>query len=152
MGGLCQAGHDFLRSCKKKHVPDTIRTIDVLVTEHSRWTEKRVRRALFGQSFVDFSTDPWTGVKNRDDSKQQEVRQKAKKKASRMERDFSQSQSQASQAQRESQAVRDDSSDEGRDMLVEEGPEEVVPEGTVYFSDNFPVFKTFRVFNIEIFK
>ena len=96
--------------------------------------------------------DPWTGVKNRDDSKQQEVRQKAKKKASRMERDFSQSQSQASQAQRESQAVRDDSSDEGRDMLVEEGPEEVVPEGTVYFSDNFPVFKTFRVFNIEIFK
>ena len=70
----------------------------------------------------------------------------------RMERDFSQSQSQASQAQRESQAVRDDSSDEGRDMLVEEGPEKVVPEGTVYFSDNSSSFQDFSGFQYRNFQ
>ena len=43
MGGLCKEGHEFLKIM-----------IDVLVTQHSKWTARRVRRALLGQSLVDF--------------------------------------------------------------------------------------------------
>ena len=125
--------------------------IYVLVTQHSKWTAKRVRRALFGQSIVDFSVDPWIGRKSRKDSERTEVRQKAKKTPSRIQREFSQSQSQASQTQRESQTETDDSSEE-----INETPVEEVPNGTVYFSNNFPMafqpFKIFLVFNIRIFK
>ena len=143
MGGLCKEGHDFLRICKKKNLPATLRMIDVLVTQHSKWTAKRVRRALFGQSIVDFSVDPWIGRKSRKDSERTEVRQKAKKTPSRIQREFSQSQSQASQTQRESQTETDDSSEEMNETPVEE-----VPNGTVYFSNNFSDgFSTFQDFS-----
>ena len=54
MGGLCQEGHDFLRLCKKRNKGATLRLLDVLVTQHAKWTARRIRRALFGQSLVDF--------------------------------------------------------------------------------------------------
>ena len=62
VGGLCKEGHAFLKVCKKKDPIATARMIDVLVTQHFKWTARRVRRALFGQSIGDFSADPWTGV------------------------------------------------------------------------------------------
>ena len=34
--------------------------LDVLVTQHSRWTARRVHRALFGQTLIDFGGDSWT--------------------------------------------------------------------------------------------
>ena len=36
--------------------------IDVLVTQHSRWTARRIHRALFGQSLIDFGGDSWSCV------------------------------------------------------------------------------------------
>ena len=49
MGGLCEEGHEFLRHCKKRDKDATQHMIDVLVTQHARWTASRLRRALFGQ-------------------------------------------------------------------------------------------------------
>jgi len=63
MGGLCQEGHEFLRLCKKRNKGATLRLLDVLVTQHAKWTARRIRRALFGQSLVDFSGSSWTCVK-----------------------------------------------------------------------------------------
>ena len=56
MGGLCDEGHDFLRLCRKRNKGATMHLLDVLVTQHAKWTAKRVRRGLFGQSIVDFTT------------------------------------------------------------------------------------------------
>ena len=36
--------------------------LDVLVTRHAKWTAKRIRRGLFGQSLVDFSTESWSCI------------------------------------------------------------------------------------------
>ena len=36
--------------------------IDVLVTQHAKWTAKRIRRGLFGQALVDFSTASWSSI------------------------------------------------------------------------------------------
>ena len=36
--------------------------LDVLVTQHAKWTAKRIRRGLFGQSLVNFSTDSWSSI------------------------------------------------------------------------------------------
>ena len=33
---------------------------DVLVTQHSRWTARRIHRALFGQSLINFLGSCWT--------------------------------------------------------------------------------------------
>ena len=33
---------------------------DVLVTQHSRWTARRIHRALFGQSLINFLGSSWT--------------------------------------------------------------------------------------------
>ena len=52
MGGLCKEGHEFLKICKKKDPVATLKMIDVLVTQHSKWTARRVRRALFGETIV----------------------------------------------------------------------------------------------------
>ena len=52
MGGLCKEGHEFLKICKKKDPFATLRMIDVLVTQHSKWTARKIRRALFGHSLV----------------------------------------------------------------------------------------------------
>ena len=34
--------------------------LDVLVTQHSRWTARRIHRALFGQSLINFEGDSWS--------------------------------------------------------------------------------------------
>ena len=36
--------------------------LDVLVTQHAKWTAKRIRRGLFGQSIVDFSSASWSSI------------------------------------------------------------------------------------------
>ena len=62
MGGLCKEGHEFLHLCKKRNKAATLHLLDVLVTQHAKWTAKRVRRGLFGQSIVDFSTASWSAI------------------------------------------------------------------------------------------
>ena len=57
MGGLCSEGHEFLRICKKRNPVAAHHMIDVLVTQHSRWTARRLHRALFGQSLINFQGD-----------------------------------------------------------------------------------------------
>ena len=60
MGGLCSEGHEFLRLCRKRNPVKAELLLDVLVTQHSKWTARRVHRALFGQNLIDFSGDSWT--------------------------------------------------------------------------------------------
>ena len=67
-GGLCDEGHDFLRSRKKRNKGATLHPLDVLVTQHAK-TAKRVRRGLFGQSIVDFSTDSWSSIQLHESAK-----------------------------------------------------------------------------------
>ena len=62
MGGLCKEGHEFLRVCKKKNIEKTHHMMDVLITQHARWTARRIKRALFGQCLIDFSSDSWSRV------------------------------------------------------------------------------------------
>ena len=59
MGGLCSEGHEFLRICKKRNPVAAHHMIDVLVTQHSRWTARRIHRSLFGKSLINFSGDSW---------------------------------------------------------------------------------------------
>ena len=40
--------------------------IDVLVTQHAKWKAKRIRRGLFGQALVDFSTASWSSIQLKD--------------------------------------------------------------------------------------
>ena len=54
MGGLCSEGHEFIRLCRSREQAAADHMIDVLVTQHSRWTARRIHRALFGQSLIDF--------------------------------------------------------------------------------------------------
>ena len=49
MGGLCKEGHEFLRVCKKKDLEKTQHMMDVLITQHAKWTARRVKRLFFGQ-------------------------------------------------------------------------------------------------------
>ena len=69
MGGLCEEGHDFLRLCKKRNKAATLHMLDVLVTQHAKWTAKRVRRRLFGQSLEDFSTESWSSIQLKESAK-----------------------------------------------------------------------------------
>ena len=62
MGGLCKEGHEFLRICRKKDVEKTQHMIDVLITQHAKWTARRIKRSLFGQALIDFSKDSWSRV------------------------------------------------------------------------------------------
>ena len=60
----------------------TLHRLDVLVTQHAKWTAKRVRRGLFGQSIVDFSTDSWSSIQLQESAKSnssQSVTKQAKK-------------------------------------------------------------------------
>ena len=68
MGGLCEEGHDFLRLCRKRNKGATAHLLDVLVTQHAKWTAKRVRRGLFGQSIVDFTTTSWSSIQLKESS------------------------------------------------------------------------------------
>ena len=92
MGGLCREGHDFLRLCKKRNKGATLHLLDVLVTQHAKWTARRIRRALFGQSLVDFSGPSWSSIKLRADVPEPKLVNRRKKKISetRMMREFSQ--------------------------------------------------------------
>ena len=91
MGGLCQEGHDFLRLCKKRNKGATLRLLDVLVTQHAKWTARRIRRALFGQSLVDFSGACWSCVKIHKSSAAEPTQVNRRKAAvSRITREFSQ--------------------------------------------------------------
>ena len=90
MGGLCQEGHDFLRICKKRNKSATLRLLDVLVTQHAKWTARRIRRALFGQSLVDFSTSSWSCIKIRETDLEVQPVNRRKKAVSRMSQEFSQ--------------------------------------------------------------
>ena len=110
-----------------------------------------MRRALFGQSTVDFSADPWIGHKDRNDSKRKEVSLKPRKAPTRIEREFSQSQSEASQTQTQPES-RDDSSEEVEDTPMQAVSVEVFPEGTVYFSDGFSSFQDFSGFQYQEFQ
>ena len=60
MGGLCAEGHEFLRICNKRNPLAAQHLVDVLVTQHSRWSARRIHRALFGQSLINFSGTEWT--------------------------------------------------------------------------------------------
>jgi hypothetical protein len=62
MGGLCEEGHEFLRLCKERNKGATAHLLDVLFTQHAEWTAKRIRRGLFGQYLVDFSTASWFSI------------------------------------------------------------------------------------------
>ena len=157
MGGLCKEGHDFLKLCKKKDPTATQWMIDVLVTQHSKWTARRVRRALFGQSIVDFKADPWTGVHSKRDSKAAGAQKRTKKKQSRLEREFSQGESQSSRVsssqsceetirQPSEVTVAGSSSDEQLSV-----PREERPNGTVYFSDG-EFFQDFSGFQKQHFQ
>ena len=142
MGGLCKEGHQFLKICKKKDPAATLRMIDVLVTQHSKWTGRRVRRSLFGQSLVDFTADPWVGLKNGGDRKVANAQQKTKKKLSRLEKEFSQRDSQFSQA---TTIVESTPSTEPNSPSVEK------PSGTVYFSEDSSHFQDFSGFQKQTF-
>ena len=96
MGGLCREGHDFLRLCKKRNKYATLRLLDVLATQHAKWTARRIRRALFGQSLVDFSGPQWSSVKIHKSDKESEsisephIVNRRRSKVIRIEREFSQ--------------------------------------------------------------
>ena len=60
MGRLCSEGHAFLKICRHRNSDRADLLLDVLVTQHSRWTARRIHRALFGQSIIDFSGESWT--------------------------------------------------------------------------------------------
>ena len=67
----------------------TLHLLDVRVTQHAKWTAKRVRRGLFGQSIVDFSTDSWSSIQLQESAKSNPS-QSATKQAPRVLRSFAQ--------------------------------------------------------------
>ena len=131
--------------------------VDALVTQHSKWTAKRVRRALFGQSLVDFDKDPWIGIDNQDSAanKKSAVQKKAQKKQSRLERAFSQAES--SQTIESTQIVENPSQ---AVTISESSPREAtdsLPDGTVYFSidphsQQVATFQDFSAFQKQTFQ
>ena len=142
---------------KKKDPTATQWMIDVLVTQHSKWTARRVRRALFGQSIVDFTADPWTGIQSKRDSKAAGAQKRTRKKQSRLEREFSQDESQSSRvssSQSCEETIRQPSevtiagSSSNEQLSV---PREERPNGTVYFSDG-EFFQDFSGFQKQYFR
>ena len=89
MGGLCEERHEFLRLCKKRNKGATMHLLDVLVTQHAKWTAKRIRRGLFGQALVDFSTDSWSSIQLQESAPQQKKKQS--RRTPRILRNFAQS-------------------------------------------------------------
>ena len=67
--------------------------LDVLVTQHAKWTAKRIRRGLFGQALVDFSTESWSSIQLKDSAKSSASQQTRTqpKKTPRLLRSFVQS-------------------------------------------------------------
>ena len=67
---------------KKFNKGVTLHILDVLVTQHAKWTAKRVRCGLFGQAIVDFSIDSWSSIQLKESAKSnasQSVTKQAKK-------------------------------------------------------------------------
>ena len=66
--------------------------LDVPVTQHANWTTKRVRRGLFGQSLVDFSTPSWSSIQLEKSTNGTESKpiEKQTKKTPRLLRSFAQ--------------------------------------------------------------
>jgi hypothetical protein len=91
--GLCEEGHEFLRLCKKRNKAATLHLLDVLVTQHAKWTAKRIRRGLFGQALVDFSTESWSSIQLKDSARSSASQQTRTqpKKTPRLLRSFVQS-------------------------------------------------------------
>merc|ERR1711959_119552 len=83
---------DFLRRCRKRNRGATQHLLDVLVTQHAKWTAKRIRRGLFGQSIVDFTSASWSGVQLKESANDTaSQRRKAQpKKTPRLLRSFAQ--------------------------------------------------------------
>ena len=50
MGGLGPDAHKFIRECHKRNRVACNNMLDVLVTQHAKYTAERIQRALFGQS------------------------------------------------------------------------------------------------------
>merc|ERR1712224_977244 len=61
-GGSARRGMNFFASAKKRNKEATLHLLDVLVTQHAKWTAKRIRRGLFGQFLVDFSSESWSSI------------------------------------------------------------------------------------------
>ena len=82
----------FYVSVKKRNKSATLRLLDVLVTQHAKRTARRIRRALFGQSLLDFSGSSWSSVKIHKSKSLPEPTQVNRRKStvSRMTREFSQ--------------------------------------------------------------
>ena len=91
-GGVYDEGHGFLRLCRKRNKGATLHHLDVLVTQHAKRTAKRVRRGLFGQSIVDFSTDSWSSIQLQESAKSNPSQSATKqvKKTPRVLRNFAQ--------------------------------------------------------------
>ena len=87
-GWACQEGHDVLRLCKKRNKGATLRLPDVLVAQHAKWTARRIRRALFGQSLLDFSGPSWSSVKIHKSGPEPTQVNRRKAKVSRIIREF----------------------------------------------------------------
>ena len=70
----------------------TLHLLDVLVTQHAKWTAKRLRRGFFGQSIVDFSTDSWSSIQLQESAKSNPSQSATKqaKKTPRVLRSFAQ--------------------------------------------------------------
>ena len=79
-----------MRLCKKRNKSATLRLLDVLATQHAKWTARRIRRALFGQSLVDFSGSTWSCIKIRGSELEPKPVNRRKQQTSRMMREFSQ--------------------------------------------------------------
>ena len=82
-----------MRLCKKRNKRATLRLLDVLVTQHAKWTAKRIRRGLFGQSLVDFSSESWSSIQLQESAYGSTSQQKRTqpKKTPRLLRSFAQS-------------------------------------------------------------
>ena len=54
VGDLCSEGDEFLRLCRKSNQAEADLMLDASVTQHSRWTKRRLvaYTAFFGQSLI----------------------------------------------------------------------------------------------------
>ena len=90
---------DFVRKdtiffvCAKSATKEPLHLLDVFVTQHAKWTAKRIRRGLFGQSLVDFSTESWSSIQLKGSAKCSFSEKKGvqPKKTPRLLRSFAQS-------------------------------------------------------------
>ena len=83
----------FVKKNAARNKNATLRLLNVLVTQHAKWTARRIRRALFGQSLVDFSGSSWSCIKihkSKKDVPEPTQVNRRKAQVSRMVREFSQ--------------------------------------------------------------